>query len=211
MDWFARAIETLAPLSVEKHNGTKMFAEWHYSGNAYDLGKPIENCQLCGHPDIRYQFEIINRETKKELLVGSECINKFGIAAIDEAGVRLDDKESKKKVNKDRSRLITEAKKKRLINVLVKLGQVDTEFKIQSFIDYFDERGAFTPKQLALLIWRLEKHSIEFTPSDFKLVIKRDGEQADLLNMADWKVKKIWKCMSAAQQRWYDRNTGRGR
>ena len=63
MTYIQRVASTLAPLSIEQDDMATMLREWHYTGNTYDLGEPLEDCELCGHPDIRYQFEIANRHT----------------------------------------------------------------------------------------------------------------------------------------------------
>ena len=44
-----------------------------------------------------------------------------------------------------------------MITALVALSQADPEFRILSFIDYLQDRGAFTPKQLVTLLWRFEE------------------------------------------------------
>jgi|SRR6185437_1860839 len=90
MNWARNAENNLLPLSREQHNFALALTEWHYTGNTHDLEEPVEACELCEHPDIRYQFEIVNRHTHQTLLVGSECIHKFEIGAIDEAGALLD-------------------------------------------------------------------------------------------------------------------------
>lgn len=86
MSWAERAAANLLPLSKEKSDLANALREWRYTGDFHDLEAPIENCQLCDHPDIRYQFEIRNLLTGNTLLIGSECINRFGIAATDEEG-----------------------------------------------------------------------------------------------------------------------------
>src|SRR5262245_6231069 len=137
MSWIQRVAHTLAPLSIEQDDLRTMVEEWYYTGNALDLEEPIENCQLCGHPEIRYQFEIVNENTGIELLVGSECIKKFRISAIDESGVRLDKDGSIRKVDRDRNRLVTDARHRRVINALVELSMREQEFDIESFISYY--------------------------------------------------------------------------
>lgn len=206
MTWTERVGETLAPLGIEQHDVLKMLREWYYTGNAYDLEAPIDDCELCSHPEIRYQFEIVNQYTANELLVGSECIKRFRISALDESGKRLGQYASHQKVNRDRNKLISNARQKRTINTLVELSMIDEDFDITSFIDYYRDREAFTPKQLNLLIWRLTEHSIEFKKADFRLIIRRNREKDQLRQMPDWQIKQIWECMSSAQRDWYRQN-----
>lgn len=209
MNWMDQVKQNLLPLSRDRTNVQKALKEWLYTGITYDLDQPVETCALCGYNPIRYQFEIENQYTGNDLLIGSECINRFGISGIDEYGDVLDAEETRKKVGRDRQKLISDAKTRRMINTLVKLAAAEeasgdgTEFKIQNFIGYFHERGAFTPSQLNLLLWRLGKHRISYHPTDFKLTIKRDREKAQLLRMEEFKMKALWKCMSNSQQVWY--------
>lgn len=55
--------------------------EWSYDGEVIDHG-PIKDqmgkmhCTLCGHP-IRYEYIITNKESKKKIGTGSECITNF--------------------------------------------------------------------------------------------------------------------------------------
>ena len=89
------------------------------------------------------------------LLVGSECVKRFGI----------DGAES---IASDQRDLVKDAKHRSAINSLVELSAVDDEFAIDSFIDYMQDQGGFTPNQMKTLIWRFADHGIEFDPRCFK-------------------------------------------
>jgi hypothetical protein len=78
---------------------------------------------------------------------------------------------------------------------------LDDEFDIESFIDYFQMRGAFTPKQLGLLLWRLERYGIIHARCKFKITIRRHREQTQLEEMQDWQIKKIWLYLTVAQRK----------
>lgn len=201
--WINRVAESILPLSQETSDVPRALREWFYSGDMYDIEEPVENCQLCGHPNIRYQFEILNIHTSNSLLIGSECINRFGILSFDERGRLLTQRETRTKVRRDRAKLIADAKKRSVIQSLVELVGKDANFDIHSFIAYFQDKGAFTPNQLFLLIWRLDQKRISYTASHLKMIIRRDREKNQLLAMPDWKVKKLWSCMSSTQKRFY--------
>ena len=207
MSWAERSAANLLPLSVEQRRFPIALREWVYGGDMYDMETPNGTCELCGHPDIRYHFKIVNQQNGNEMLVGSECINRFGISATDPLGNILNSEESRQRVNRDRRFLVTEAKKRKLINTLVELAGVEEQFNIQSFISYVMERDAFTPEQLAVLFWRLDQHHIEYTPTDFKLTIRRDREKAQLRRMPAWKIGKLWGALSISQRRWVQENT----
>lgn len=199
MSWSSRAATNLLPLSREQSVLADALREWRYTGNYTDLEVPSENCELCDHPDIRYQFEIQNLHTGNTLLIGSECIHRFGIAASDEEGRALDATATRKKVERDRRHLVDEARKKRVVSALVSLAHIDTQFDILTFVDYLHRRGAFTPKQLALLFWRLDKHCIACVQSDFKITIRRNREKEQLRALKDWQLERLLPCLSESQ------------
>jgi hypothetical protein len=200
MSWASRAAKNLLPLSREKSDLAAALKEWRYEGGFHDLESTDADCELCDHPDIRYQFEIRNLHTDSRLQIGSECINRFGISATGEDGSDLDADGTRKNVSRDRQSLIEEARKKRVITALVALSQADAEFPILSFIDYVQDRGAFTPKQLSTLFWRFEKARVPYSPRDFKLTIRRQREKDQLLAMAEWQIAKLMLAMSASQR-----------
>jgi hypothetical protein len=201
VSWAERAARNLLPHSRDRSDLAMALREWRYEGGFHDLEAPTADCELCDHPDIRYQFEIRNGFTGARLQIGSECINRFGIRATGEDGEVLDAARTRKKVGQDRRALVEAARKKRVITALVALSHADPEFNILSFIDYLQDRGAFTPKQLATLLWRLQTHAVPFDVRDFKLTIRRDREKDQLLQMADWQIERLLPAMSIAQRK----------
>ena len=206
MSWASRVAANLLPLSDERADLAKALREWRYTGNYNDLDEPAADCELCDHPDIRYQFEIQNLHTGHALLIGSECINRFGIAATDEEGRTLGAVATRKKVTRDRRHLVEDARKRRAVKTLVALAHADKEFDILSFVDYLQSRGAFTPKQLLTILWRLDKHRIDCNARDFKLTIRRNREKAQLMELADWQLQRLSACFSDSQRSYLAKN-----
>lgn len=207
MSWARSVANNILPISIEKSNLQRALSEWEYRGDAYDIGSAAETCQLCDHPDIRYQFEIVNKHNGNSLLVGSECINKFsGISVLDAEGNALAPEIARKKVSKDRRKLITDAKTRSLLNSLVQLSQKEQDFDIASFEEDYKKRGAFTPKQLATLIWRFEKHKVPFNKFYFNIYIRRDKDKEALLSLQAFQIRKMWDCLSATQKGFLRKN-----
>lgn len=207
MAWFSNVGKNIFPLSIEKTELKTALAEWKYQGITYDLETPAENCELCDHPDIRFQFEIVNKHNNNKLLVGSECIKKFGsIAVLDEDGNVLSTDEANQKVDRDRRRLVTDAKIKSLLNSLVKLSHQDEDFNIESFIKDYQERRAFTPRQLSTLFWRLKKYKVPHNKSYFKIYIRRERDRESLLALKDFQLKSIWDALSKTQKEFVIKN-----
>jgi hypothetical protein len=209
MSWASRAAANFLPLSRERRDLAQALKEWRYAGHYHDLETPSASCQLCDHPDIRYQFEIQNLFTHESLLIGSECINRFGIAATDEEGRTLDAAGTRRKVSQDRRKLVEDARHRRVVSALVALANKDQDFDIRSFVDYLQTRGAFTPKQLSIVLWRLSNFQIAYNPKDFKLTIKRNREKAQLRNLKDWELARVKPCLTASQLDYLDRAKSR--
>lgn len=206
MNWLGRVKNNVLPVSIEKTDIRKALDEWVYEGNMYDVEISNEICELCDQPNIRYQFEISNIHNGNALLIGSECITRFQISVINQHGKKLSFDEAKKRVSSDRNKLVTAAKEKSIINSLIELAIVDIEFNIDNFIKYFKERKAFTPNQLVVILWRLDKAKIYFNKSHFKLTIRRDREKDQLLKLEEFKLKSIWPCMSNSQKQFFIKN-----
>jgi hypothetical protein len=58
LDWKSRSEANLLPLSIEQRWLARALLEWLYNGEMYDLEYPCETCELCEHPDLRYQFKL---------------------------------------------------------------------------------------------------------------------------------------------------------
>ncbi len=201
MSWINNVPQNILPLSVEQNTLKQAMEEWEYHGDMYDQGAPNETCQLCDHPDIRFQFEIINKHNSNNLLVGSECINKFdGIAVLDAEGNLLSKSQGRQKVNKDRRKLITDAQVKSMFNSLIDLSRQDDDFNIQSFIHYYQAEGYFTPKQLSTLFWRLKKYKISHNKPYFKTSIRKTKNKEALLSLRDFQLREIWQALSSSQK-----------
>jgi hypothetical protein len=204
MQWLTKSRANLLPLSVELDHFEWARQEWRYTGETYDLKAPIGRCELCDHPEIRYQFKIVNLLNGKELRVGSECVKMFPAVVL---GQVLNRDDSRRLVSTDKRHLVSGARKRRLINTLVVLAQVEERFDIGSFITYVQDRGGFTPKQLSTLFWRLDYHRIAYSPPDFKMVIRKNIEQDQLCKMDDWMIAKLLPAMSKSQRDWVRKNT----
>jgi hypothetical protein len=199
--WAKRAAENLLPLSEDRDDLPVALKEWVYSGDMDDLEHERSSCGLCEHPDIRFEFEIVNRLNGNSLLVGSECIKKFEIPALDDQGRLLTGVAAKRKVNADRRTLIRKAESRSVITSLLHLSQSDAEFEIESFIAYYRARDAFTPKQIATVMWRLKKHRIQHNKRHFRVALKRDREKDQLGELKDYQLRDVLACMTPAQRR----------
>ncbi|MGB4076125.1 MAG: hypothetical protein WBK28_00260 [Minisyncoccia bacterium] len=205
MSWLDSTRENMFKHSLEKKDLKKAMLEWEYAGNVYDSEENLQTCELCEHPELRYQFEIVNRNNQNSLWVGSECIKKFsGVSVLGDDGQILNSKERASKLDKDKRKLIENAQTKSILNSLVALSWVDKEFEIEDFVEYFQKNSFFTPKQVSTIVWRLDTHNIKYKKSYLKISIKRGREKNQLLQMQDWQLKKIWDCLSSSQKKWVE-------
>lgn len=216
--WYEMARITLLPLSQNQKDLKVAIKEWHWDGSEVDL-KPDDSdpdyiyskygeeekedyhvqCELCFHPGLRYVYKIVNRFTRSELLVGSECIKVFTEL---QGG-------NKNQANKQ----VRNAKKERINrsnfdHVVLCLQKLNNKNKAQDLIKYYDERSFFTPKQVEMIFGMFYYEDISYRPAAFKMSIKKNKEKDQLLKeIAPWKVENIlWPCMSPSQQKWYEKN-----
>ena len=169
MSWAQRAARNLLPLSMEQDDLAVALREWVYERNVVVLETPSEVCQLCDHPGIRYQFEIVNHDTGHSIFIGSECIKRFSIGVRSDSGSILIGEAAERSVSADRRRMEQEARDRSVLNSLVELAATDDKFDLEDFIVYYQRRGAFTPSQMALLVWRFQRYGVEHRPAHFKV------------------------------------------
>jgi hypothetical protein len=197
--WEERAAESLLALSTSSTFWVAL-REWRYTGRFFDLESTDGTCELCSQQDLRYHFEIANRGTGGQLLVGSECIKRFDLSGLDEEGREIGAADTARLVDRHRRGLVEDARRRRMMTALLKLGQAAPDFNADSFLVYAEDRGAFTPKQLAMIFWRLQSSAIPYRPSDFRLAIRRDREKEQLRSMSAAAFQRIQPAMTKAQR-----------
>jgi hypothetical protein len=170
--WAERAATTLLPLS-RAATLTAALKEWTYTGRFFDLEAADGTCELCGQQELRYHFEIENDGTGSSLLVGSECIKRFEIGGIEQ----------------------------RVMTALLKLGRKAPDFDAQNFIAFVDDKGAFTPNQVAMIFWRLGSAGVEYRPADWKVRLRRDSDLGQLRTMKPAAFKRVMAALTAPQRR----------
>lgn len=199
-NWAERASASLLPLSRTSTLGAAL-KEWTYTGRFFDLEAADGTCELCGQQELRYHFEIENQGTSAALLVGSECIKRFEIAGIDEQGRRLDARDTGRLVDRHRRGLVEDARKQRVMTALLKLGRRAPDFDAQNFVAFVDDKGAFTPKQVAMIFWRLSSAGVEYRPTDWKVRLRRDSDIGQLRTMKPAAFKRVVAALTSAQRR----------
>lgn len=197
--WTERAASTLLPLSRASTLGAAL-REWSYTGRFFELEATEGTCELCGQQGLSYHFEIHNRDTAASLLVGSECIKRFAITGIDEDGRWLDSEATSKLVDRHRRGLVEDARQKRVMTALLKLGQKLPDFDAADFIGFVDDTGAFTPNQVAMIFWRLDTAGVEYRPTDWKVRMRRNSDLAQLRTMKSAAFKRVMTALTAAQR-----------
>ena len=90
-DYFA-----LFALLIEKENESKCWEDVMNNVDQCEFDSEIKFQCCCSHP-IQHVYKITNSQTKLSLLVGSECVNKYGIENLKERLKEVKRIESKKK------------------------------------------------------------------------------------------------------------------
>lgn len=189
-----RVRENILPRSVEK-TLPEAFEEWSFTERTIDHERPTETCQLCEQEAIRYHFEIRNSLTQSELWVGSRCILKFGLSVFED-GRRLSEADAKKKLD----RLMQQMRLASCIRALQKLASAESNSILINALKYYQKNGFLTPKFAFVVLWKLQCHQIDHSPSFFKVSLKRAAYQDDLRKMSLRHVHTIWPALSTVQR-----------
>ncbi len=198
--WAERAAAAILPHSQALSLAAAL-KEWAYTGRFFDLEATDGTCELCGQQELRYHFEIENRLTGATLLVGSECIKRFDITGVDDQGRRLTADETGKLVDRHRRGLVEDARKRRVMTALLRLEQKVLDFEAKSFLDFVDDKGAFTPKQVAMLFWRLGSAGVEYRPTDWKVRLRRDSDYGQLRTMKIAALNRVLPALTPPQRK----------
>lgn len=189
-----RVRDSILPLSVGD-TLPKAFEEWSVTDNVVDHEIPQETCELCGQESLRYHFEIRNSLTKNTIWVGSQCILKFGLSVF-ENGRALSSEGAKKKIN----RIIDQMRQDACIRALERVAEAEKNEILTNALNYFKKNKYLSPKQAFVVLWRLNKHEIEHSPSFFKIDLKHDKFKAQLRQMELSRVRVLWPALSSSQR-----------
>jgi hypothetical protein len=161
----------------------------------------IESCQLCEHSNLRYHFEIINRETKAILQVGSSCIEKFGIAVYDKDGNKLQGRARNKQLKEE----INAQRQETMVESLGQLWQVNKKNReeVAAYVRAYQERGGFSPKNLLSLFALMKNEGIDYIPHTYKVTLRSKKDREYLYRMSEAERELIWGSLSTAQKKGY--------
>jgi hypothetical protein len=171
--------------------------EWLFTETVVDHEKPVATCELCSKEGLRYQFEIRNQHNQNLLLVGSECIQRFGISVYED-GIRLDRRGARRKLNNLMRKMRYDSSMKALECVAEKES---ANAILYNALKYYREHGYLTPKFAFVVFWKLKKHKIDHIPQFFKVRLKRNKDKADLRAMPKSHVHMLWPALSRDQRR----------
>jgi len=181
-----RVRDSILPLSVGK-TLPEAFEEWSFTERTIDHEEPIETCELCEQEALRYHFEIKNHLTKNQMMVGSKCILKFGLSVFEE-GRKLNPTDAKKKLD----RLMQQMRLESCLRALERLAATENNVILTNALTYYRKNKYLTPKYAFVVLWRLQKHGIDHSPTFFKINLQKDKYQRDLREMPKSQIPFIW-------------------
>jgi hypothetical protein len=189
-----RVRDNILPLSVGS-TLPEAFEEWSFTERTADHEKPTGTCQLCEQEALRYHFEIRNSLTKKTLWVGSQCILRFGLSVF-EGERRLSEGDAGKKLD----RLMQQMRLESCVRALEKLAAAEQSVILSNALDYYRKNKYLSPRFAFVVLWRLQCHHIDHSPSFFKINLRRTKYQSDLKTMKLAHVHTIWPALSSSQR-----------
>lgn len=189
-----RIRDSILPLSVGD-TLPKAFEEWSVTDRVVDHETPEETCEFCGQESLRYQFEIRNTLNGNTLWVGSQCILKFGLSVFEKGRV-LTPEQAKKKIG----RMMDQMRQDSCIRALESLAASENNEILSNALRYFKQNKYLSPKQAFVVLWRLNKHKIDHSPSFFKIDLKHDRFKAQLREMEPTRVHLLWPALTSSQR-----------
>jgi len=194
--YLKRVANNILPLSISD-NISEAFSEWYFTGDTEDHEDISENCQLCNQEQLRYHFEIENKYTTHKLYVGSSCILKFDVAVYDDNKVRLNKKDSKKKLDS----LLVKMRLESCIKSLTSLANREHNDILKNALKYYSKNKYLTPKFASVVFWKLKENNIDYTPSFFKIRLQRKQHKEDLENLQTFQVHNFWNALTVSQRK----------
>jgi hypothetical protein len=168
--------------------------EWRFTGNITDNERTHVTCQFCGKEGLRYQFEVWNALTDVMMLVGSKCIFRFNVSVYN-GDQRLTPREAQKHLGG----LTQSLQDEDCIKVFEQLVAKDAMKSLRGTYELYVRSLRLTPKQAALVFWRLEYNQIAYSPSFFRIRLGV-SQQADLKAFPSYKVRLLWPALTTAQR-----------
>ena len=87
------------------------------------------------------------------------------------------------------------------INALRKLTLYEDSDILSSALDFYLKNEYLTPKYSFVVFWRLSTNKIDYSPSFFKISLKKDKYKNDLAGMPIERVHLIWPELSSNQRK----------
>lgn len=150
-----RVWDNILPLSIAD-TLPKAFEEWSFTEYTVDHEEPVETCQLCDQPELRYHFQIQNSLTKHVLWVGSKCILKFELSVFEE-GQKLSPANAKKKLE----RLVQKMRLESCLRALQAVVVSEENKILENALIFYQKNKFLTPKFAFVVFWRLQANSID--------------------------------------------------
>ena len=197
-NWIESVKKTLLPLSEEKTSIKKALQEWKNTNDFIDSMEDEGNfteCELCGHPEIRYRFTIKNVLNLNTLEVSSTCITKFYDETVDDLEERS---YAKKKILDSISAHKEQIKKRRVDKAF---NQMNSNKFSRSLFNQYKENGSLSPKQILAIHSDLVKLGVKF--NDVKMNLRKRKYQTDLTKAKGIKLKILLKYLSPQQLKKY--------
>lgn len=202
--WIVRGQETLLAASRSR-DIVHAQREWKVTWAFHDLGAAVSECGLCGHPDIRYRYEIENPTTRRHLWVGSECIKKFIPVTFD--GREVKDEQEKGRIL---DRVSTDARRrgrqKRAYDVLDGLAKHDRRFGDRKWRD--DWQLGYSVKQLKWIAVAAKNASLPFDAGDFRINTRRGRVMEQLYALEEWQYLQLRPALAKSRVSDADRHFG---
>jgi len=208
--WVKTAEFNLLQHSVNQSGYAAAKNEWRVGdqvidnyGDDADFTEDSPSCELCEHEDLRWQFEIINRENNNKLLVGSTCIKQFDIAIVN-ADKTLILGEDRDKVLQKR---IDEQKKENNYNELLEKLRIlwkkdlKNRKKIEEIAKRWKVEKKFDPRDGYFIRFRLNLHGMPLDRCRMEISLRSTENKMQVVQMTKDEISILEEVLTSAQKK----------
>ena len=170
--WRNKAQKNLLLKSIEKSDHLLAAEEWEFTGNVIDHEVTDRTCELCEGENLRYHFEIKNKDNNNELMVGSTCITKFDITIWDDQGNEI---LGSSKKNTFLNKEIQKKKREFVLNALRGIWRKSkggVRYEVESLGKIYKEGKALSPDHAIRLIKILQRNDVLIPSSSVKVGLR---------------------------------------
>jgi hypothetical protein len=87
------------------------------------------------------------------------------------------------------------------LKALSSLAKAEQNEILSNALRFYEKNKYLTPKFAFVVLWKLQQHQLDHSPSFFKIGLKKEKYRSDLRTMPTDRVHVIWPALSSTQRK----------